>query len=145
VSAHHLTKKQQKAAVFGLKHYLRRIFLSIRCSLWCMDASKGVKSKIDMIKRVVKMTFEPHLVSEFLAVFEDSKNFIRAFQGCEYLELWQDANQPNVLFTFSHWRSETDLEQYRKSELFYSTWAKTKPLFAAKAEAWTIHVLSENR
>ena len=34
--------------------------------------------------------------------------------------------------------TEEDLEKYRKSELFKGVWAKTKILFAEKAEAWTL-------
>lgn len=42
------------------------------------------------------------------------------------------------MFTLSHWESEENLEQYRQSELFKSTWAKTKVLFREKAQAWTL-------
>ena len=95
-----------------------------------------------MIKRIVKMTFRPESVQTFLDnVFEDSKNRIRAFPGCRYMELLQSVQEPNVLFTLSYWNGEEDLEAYRRSELFRTTWEKTKVLFAQKAEAWTVVVL----
>ncbi|UKJ06027.1 putative quinol monooxygenase [Solitalea lacus] len=91
-----------------------------------------------MIKRVVKMTFEPSKVEEFLEIFEESKLLIRGFEGCKHLELLNDVNESNRFFTLSFWDSEADLESYRQSELFKSTWAKTKPLFNEKAEAWSL-------
>lgn len=95
-----------------------------------------------MIKRIVKLTFREEAVSNFLNdVFEHSKERIRAFPGCRHMELLQNLNQPNVLFTLSYWDDEAALEAYRQSELFQSTWAKTKVLFAGKAEAWTVEVI----
>ena len=57
------------------------------------------------------------------------------------MELLQSASEPNVLFTLSIWERESDLEIYRQSELFLSTWARTKALFADKPEAWTLTVV----
>ena len=85
-----------------------------------------------MVIRLVQMTFQPEEVETFLAIFEASKSKIRAFEGCEYLELIQDSKQPHVLMTHSHWTGPEALEAYRQSELFRSTWAKTKVLFAEK-------------
>ena len=95
-----------------------------------------------MIKRVVKLTFRPEAVAIFLhTVFEPSKAQIRAFPGCRHMELLQSTGQPDVLFTFSLWDDAAALENYRRSELFRTTWAKTKALFAEKAEAWSMEVL----
>ena len=96
-----------------------------------------------MIKRLVKLTFQPDKISDFKAIFEDSKGQIRAMEGCLHLELLQDITQPNVFFTQSHWDTEGALEGYRHSELFRTTWAKTKMLFADKPEAWSTEVASE--
>ena len=74
-------------------------------------------------------------------VFEQSKAAIRAFPGCRHMELLQSTQEPNVLFTLSIWDGEADLENYRQSELFQNTWARTKVLFAEKAEAWSVVVL----
>lgn len=96
-----------------------------------------------MVKRIVKMTFQPALVHEFLAIFEESSPRIRSFHGCLHLELWQSIEPgSNVLFTYSHWENEKALEEYRQSSLFLTTWARTKVLFAAKPEAWTVQNVS---
>ncbi len=91
-----------------------------------------------MITRIVKMTFILEKIPDFLKIFEASKPKIRSFKGCTHLELLNEVNAPNIFFTLSKWESEKDLESYRNSELFKSTWAKTKILFAEKADAWTV-------
>jgi heme-degrading monooxygenase HmoA len=48
-----------------------------------------------------------------------------------------------VFFTFSIWENEEALENYRQSELFRSTWSKTKVLFSDKPNAWTVDLISE--
>jgi (4S)-4-hydroxy-5-phosphonooxypentane-2,3-dione isomerase len=95
-----------------------------------------------MIVRIVKMTFDPAKVSEFLTVFNESKTFIRNRKGCTHLELLNDIHAKNIFFTYSYWDSETDLNNYRNSNLFENVWAKTKPLFIAKAEAWSVEQFS---
>ena len=92
-----------------------------------------------MIIRIVKMTFSPEKVDDFLKVFEASKSKIRNFEDCTHLDLLQDINDPSIFFTYSIWQSEEHLNKYRDSELFSTTWAKTKILFAAKPEAWTVN------
>ncbi len=92
-----------------------------------------------MIIRIVKMTFAPEKASEFLEIFNASKLLIRNMEGCTHLELLNDIKSPNVFFTFSHWQTENDLNNYRDSELFEIVWPKTKKLFAAKAEAWSVN------
>jgi quinol monooxygenase YgiN len=91
-----------------------------------------------MIVRIVKMTFIPEKVEPFLQVFNEVKNKIRAFDGALHLELLQDTKHSNILITYSIWESDISLEKYRNSELFKTTWARTKILFNAPAEAWTL-------
>ena len=91
--------------------------------------------------RIVKMTFNPARVDEFLANFEKVQNHIRAFEGVKHLELLRDQTNPNVFFTYSVWRNEIYLEKYRHSDLFKSVWAVTKPMFIEKAEAWSVDSL----
>ena len=88
--------------------------------------------------RVVKMEFRADEVANFLVVFAKRRAQIRAFPGCTHLALWRDIDNPNVFFTHSHWISPAALEAYRHSALFKSTWALTKPLFAARAAAWSV-------
>jgi heme-degrading monooxygenase HmoA len=92
-----------------------------------------------MLKRMVKMTFQKDRIPDFLEIFEASKNLIRQFPGCKHLELLHLEGQPEVMFTFSIWEGPEALEQYRHSELFQGTWSRTKELFAAKPEAWSMN------
>jgi quinol monooxygenase YgiN len=94
-----------------------------------------------MIKRIVQMTFEPAHVDYFQQFFDERKATIKGFEGCQHLELWQDINQKNVFFTHSIWDSEHCLNQYRFSEFFKDTWGKTKAMFAAKPQAWSVQIL----
>lgn len=94
-----------------------------------------------MLVRIVKMSFEPSKIDEFLANFETVKEKIRAFEGCQFLELYRDQNTTHIFFTYSYWNSEADLHHYRHSELFKGVWGKTKPLFNAKPEAWSVDKL----
>ena len=91
--------------------------------------------------RIVKMTFDPTKVDEFLSNFEQIKAQIRAFEGVEHLELLNDRTHSNIYFTYSIWKGEECLEKYRCSVLFKSVWAVTKPLFIEKAEAWSVDSL----
>src|SRR5947207_2039392 len=91
-----------------------------------------------MIIRIVKMTFVPEKTNDFLKVFKESKDKIRAFDGCTHLELLNDIQDRNIFFTYSHWLSEKNLDNYRNSDLFKTTWNKTKILFAGKPEAWSV-------
>lgn len=94
-----------------------------------------------MIKRIVKLTFRPEEIDTFLAIFHSKKEAIRAFPGCHHLELWRNREPNNVFFTYSYWDAPSDLEAYRHSELFKSTWKQTKALFADKPEAWSVDAL----
>jgi quinol monooxygenase YgiN len=95
-----------------------------------------------MFVRIVKMGFAPEHVDTFLENFHNNKQDIRNFKGCRFLELYRDQKVPTVFFTYSYWEHESDLENYRHSELFQNIWAKTKPLFNAKPEAWSVNKLA---
>ena len=71
-----------------------------------------------MITRIVKMTFLSEHTAEFEKVFAEVSPNISKFKGCTGLQLFKDLKDPGVYFTFS--------------------WQKTKPLFAARAEAWGV-------
>ena len=94
-----------------------------------------------MFTRIVKMDFEKENIPAFLANFENVKEKIRNFPGCRFLELYNDKNNETIFFTYSRWNDETDLESYRHSELFREVWSVTKPMFKAKAEAWSVDTL----
>ena len=94
-----------------------------------------------MFTRIVKMEFEEENTSSFLSNFEMVKEKIRSFPGCTFLELYQDKNNSTIFFTYSKWENESDLENYRKSDLFKNVWATTKPMFRSKAQAWSVDTL----
>lgn len=94
-----------------------------------------------MLIRLVRMTFQPDKIDTFTAIFNQSKDKIRAFPGCRHLELLQDLDKPNVRITYSFWDSPEALEAYRQSELFRTTWAATKLLFAEKPVAFSAEQL----
>lgn len=94
-----------------------------------------------MLVRIVKMSFNSDKIDEFLSNFEANKTKIRHFEGCKFLELYRDKDNTNIFFTYSYWVSENDLNAYRDSDLFKGVWAKTKPLFNAKPEAWSVDKL----
>ena len=95
-----------------------------------------------MFVRIVKLSFAEENIETFLANFETVKFKIRNFKGNQLLELYQDKVNSNIFFTYSYWDNESDLENYRNSELFKGVWAKTKPLFNAKPEAWSVDKLA---
>lgn len=91
-----------------------------------------------MFVRIVKLTFKKENIASFEQIFEESKKLIRNVEGCTFLELLQDKDNPNIFFTYSYWQTEENLEHYRNSELFKNIWGKTKILFAERAEAWSV-------
>jgi len=93
-----------------------------------------------MLVRIVRMTFAPDAVDDFLARFEASAPQIRAYPGCRHLELWRDLDEAAVLTTYSHWDDPQALESYRQSELFRKTWAAVTPLFADRPRAHSYEV-----
>lgn len=102
----------------------------------------GFRTTVDpVLIRIVRMTFRPDAVDPFLEYFDRAAPQIRAFDGCEHLELWADTRFPNCCTTCSHWTGDDALEAYRQSDLFRSTWDAVKPLFAARPEAWSYSVL----
>lgn len=84
------------------------------------------------------MEFRPEAVQEFEELFGDRKSRIRGFEGCLHLELWKESGAGNVFFTYSHWESEAALNHYRFSGFFKDTWSRTKALFDAPPQAWSV-------
>jgi heme-degrading monooxygenase HmoA len=95
-----------------------------------------------MLVRIVKLTFQEDKIVDFLKNFNEIKHQIRNFDGNEFLELYQDKQDTRVFFTYSYWKDETALEEYRKSAFFNEVWSFTKTLFADKPEAWSVDKLA---
>jgi heme-degrading monooxygenase HmoA len=96
-----------------------------------------------MIVRIVKMTFQPEKVDAFLTNFDKNKTSIRAFKGCNKLELLKQKDRSDVYFTYSWWDDESALNDYRHSDLFAGVWKTTKTFFADKPEAWSLENIRE--
>jgi quinol monooxygenase YgiN len=91
-----------------------------------------------MLIRIVRMTFREEHTEDFRRIFRESQELIRQQPGCQHVELWQDADDPRVFCTYSHWESVAALNAYRRSELFGQVWPATKVLFAAPAQAFSV-------
>lgn len=96
-----------------------------------------------MITRIVKLTFQEDKISEFIAFFDTIKTNVSGFPNCHGMRLLQQKDRPNVVFTYSLWESEEDLNKYRDSDLFQGVWSTIKPWFAERAEAWTVDTYYE--
>ncbi len=94
-----------------------------------------------MFIRIVKMSFHQEKIPFFLEHFHSVKMNIRNFPGNNFLEVYQDKSNPSIFFTYSIWDEETDLENYRHSDLFKEVWTFTKALFNDKPEAWSVDKL----
>jgi heme-degrading monooxygenase HmoA len=95
-----------------------------------------------MIIRIVKLTFKPEFIPDFIKIFEESKTLISNFEGCQQVELLNDITNKNIFFTYSYWQDENALNTYRESELFKNVWAKTKILFDDKPNAWSVEKIA---
>lgn len=91
-----------------------------------------------MILRLVKMEFISENTTKFLTYFESINHKINKMPGLVNLKLYQDINNPNVVFTHSTWLNEESLENYKKSKLFCEIWPNTKKLFASDAVTWSL-------
>jgi heme-degrading monooxygenase HmoA len=92
-----------------------------------------------MITRFVKLTFKEGKIEDFINIWNESREKIAQFQGCNFVEMHQAIYPENVCFTHSIWENEYALNEYRHSELFQKTWAKTKVLFDDRPEAWSLN------
>jgi quinol monooxygenase YgiN len=96
-----------------------------------------------MIIRIVRMHFTEAGVDEFLQIFDANKVAIRNFPGCTHLELLKDVEDTNTYTTLSHWNDSSNLESYRRSELFANVWGRVKPLFSERTQAFSLEKFVE--
>jgi heme oxygenase (mycobilin-producing) len=88
--------------------------------------------------RIVKMIFQEKHIADFKKIYANVNTKIILMPGCKSVQLLQDIQNPSIFFTYSHWNSETELNQYRDSLLFKETWQTIKPWFAEKANVWSV-------
>jgi len=90
-----------------------------------------------MIVRIVKMVFYENRSEDFAQLSTSIQPAIRKIKGCLHLDLLQDIQHKNIFFSYSHWESEEDLNNYRNSDFFQQTWGKVSQWFREKAQAWS--------
>ena len=90
-----------------------------------------------MIIRIVKLHFLKEQIPAFLENFDLIQDKIRKSPGNRFLQLLQDSQDECTFFTYSHWETEKDLDNYRNSTFFDEVWRFTKKMFDKKAEAWS--------
>ena len=90
-----------------------------------------------MIVRIVKLNFQQENIPLFLENFKNIEHKIRSAPGNKFLQLLQDKQDCCIFFTYSHWETEEDLNNYRNSVFFDEVWTFTKKLFNKNAEAWS--------
>lgn len=91
-----------------------------------------------MIIRFVKLEILSQHINDFKTLTANEKADILAFEGCSFLQILQDQNNPSIFFTVSHWKSESALNAYRESDFFRGNWKQVKEWFANKPEAWSL-------
>jgi len=91
-----------------------------------------------MIVRIVRMHFRPEVKEMILQRLIGQAPKVRAFPGCLYLVLHQDAENTAIFYSISHWESPDALEVYRQDALFQDFWAEIKTHFAQPAQAFTL-------
>ncbi len=96
-----------------------------------------MKNFFSMITRIVKLNITDERIEDFRAAFRSNHPRISGFPGCQEVRLVFDLNNPNIHFTISVWNAESDLENYRHSDIFAEIWSTVKPWFKEKAEAWS--------
>lgn len=94
--------------------------------------------------RIVKLHFKREHIPAFIQLFEERKERIASFPGCNKVSLLQDKNNEQIFFTYSYWEDDAALENYRTSLFFKETWQLTKALFEEKATAWSVERLYES-
>ncbi len=91
-----------------------------------------------MIVRIVRMHFRPEVKEMVQQRLIEQAPKVRAFPGCLYLALHQDAENPAIFYSISHWESPHALEVYRQDALFQDFWAEIKAHFVQPAQAFTL-------
>ncbi|MGL1888751.1 MAG: antibiotic biosynthesis monooxygenase [Reichenbachiella sp.] len=88
-----------------------------------------------MIVRVVQLVLTDDKVKDLFHLLDQYQYQIRNAPGCLHLEILQDIDQPSKFITYSHWKSEQHLNEYRSSALFGVVWPAIKACLKEKPRA----------
>jgi len=91
-----------------------------------------------MTVRIVRMCFRPEVKELIQQRLVEQASKVRAFPGCLYLALHQDADNSAIFYSISYWESPQALEAYRKDPLFRDFWVEIKAYFDQPARAFTL-------
>ncbi|MCE2845900.1 MAG: antibiotic biosynthesis monooxygenase [Sphingobacteriales bacterium] len=96
-----------------------------------------------MLTRVVRLSFRPEAVAIFQQTLKSFEASIRESPGCLDLQIYRDKEDLHVFYTISRWQEASDLEAYRKSDLFGKVWKSVKPGFRSPALAWSLEEIQD--
>lgn len=88
------------------------------------------------------MTIDADRQDDFESVFSGARSKIASFNGCQELRMLKAIDSTGVYTTVSTWTNQDALEQYRQSDLFKKTWSTVKPMFTARAVAYSYNELT---
>lgn len=91
-----------------------------------------------MLLRIVRMSFDPHKAGNFPDYFTTIKPDIEAFDGCQKVDIYRDAEKDHVYYTVSIWQDRDSLEIYRQSNIFRGRWEIVTQWFDEKPQAWSL-------
>ena len=91
-----------------------------------------------MITRIVKLSFKEEKINDFIKTFYFKQPKIEQFKGCKGASLYRVSDKKNEFVTYSLWESEEDLNNYRASDFFRSTWKVVKTYFSEPPIAWSM-------
>lgn len=91
-----------------------------------------------MITRIVKMSVKKDKVKDFVRYFEKYNEEIKIFDGCEHHDFLEDKNDASVFFTYTTWKSERQIERYRRSETHRLHKQKLQEFYEKDDSAWTV-------
>lgn len=87
------------------------------------------------------MTVKEENIDEYISFTASLKTRIKSFEGCQFLDILQDIDNPKIIFSYSLWDTVEHLEFYRASEFFRESWTTIKQWFDDKPEAWSTEML----
>ncbi|NOZ46012.1 MAG: antibiotic biosynthesis monooxygenase [Chlorobi bacterium] len=91
-----------------------------------------------MITRIVKMSIKKDKVADFIKYFEIFNEKIKKFDGCEHHDFLEDKNAQNIFFTYTTWKTERQIERYRRSETHRLHKEKMQEFYNKEDTAWTV-------
>ena len=103
-----------------------------------MGEEPSYKTERMKLQRIVKMSFQPEKVNDFLRLYSEVQHKISSFPGCHGVKLLREKKEGSIFFTYSVWDSERDLNSYRSSELFSRVWKEMKSYCNDRPEAWSL-------